>query len=91
MSHTPHTTTILRAALGLLATLLLAGCGGISPERRHAELEWQLRHHMPTWTADEWNAWEAELAGALDQPPPDPPMFPGHGGASEEEFITNGD
>lgn len=62
---------MIAAAFALIS---LVGCMG--PTQRHAELEWELRHEMPTWGPDEWNAWEAELASALDKPFPDPQMFP---------------
>lgn len=59
----------------LLAIAILAiGC--TQPTMRHAELEWEYRHEMPVWDHETWNAWEAELAAALDLEQPDPPMFP---------------
>ena len=76
-------TTAKRLMVAALLALL-TGCGGMSPERRHAELEWELRANMPAWSPQEWNAWEAELAAALNVPPPDPPMF-----ASDDEEAAD--
>ncbi|MGE0433136.1 MAG: hypothetical protein AB7K09_15655 [Planctomycetota bacterium] len=59
----------------VIALALCVGCTS-GPAKRHAELEWSVRRDMPTWGPDEWNAWEAELASALDKPRPDPAMFP---------------
>lgn len=56
----------------------VVGCssGAAKALHRHAALEWQWRHEMPNWSAADWNAWEAELAAALNLPTPEPPMFP---------------
>jgi hypothetical protein len=78
-------TLILIVALAVFTiTTIGCACRGEVALKRHAELEWQLRREMPAFTPAQWNAWEAELAAALNLPRPQPPLFPAAADADPE-------